>query len=353
MENDEKSYDLICNSISRETTKLDHLENEFKQYLTVVKNSSNDKSTNNSYNDHESSKPASINTRLESYQAKIDKIRASQPLAPKHGHGDNNCKMGEILIQDSNIDELVQSISEIPQKMHNTFEIQRKMVNKLWEPALANVDWKFDYFYDWKNRGKEKGMHGIYDNGKTVICKHDLYCQCFYRVSFGMKPNSGLYKIKIKINNVNNETRPGNIIGITSNTNETNNSQTKHNYWACSYDYIGWSSLDTNSNINFQNDPNVPNGLVCGGNDNYQPQNIFVLSKYSYVSNNNWYKKQLPFIKSGDIVEMVYDSDNLELSFGKSNDQLLDSKIINVPKNQTFYWMVGHRYKPLSMTIVQ
>ena len=50
-----------------------------------------------------------------------------------------------------------------------------------------------------------------------MICKHDGYCcDCFYRVSFGMNPNSGVYKIKIKINKINNELST-NVIGITCN----------------------------------------------------------------------------------------------------------------------------------------
>ena len=49
---------------------------------------------------------------------------------------------------------------------------------------LIKQDWKFDYFYDFNNHGQS--VHGIYDNGKTFQCKHDIdtSCQCFSRVSF-------------------------------------------------------------------------------------------------------------------------------------------------------------------------
>ena len=82
------------------------------------------------------------------------------------------------------------------------------------------MDWKFNYFYDFENRGES--IHGIYDNGKTFECKHfnhgrDCDCACFSRVSFGMKPNSGKYKIKFQINIIDNECR-ANAIGITCNT---------------------------------------------------------------------------------------------------------------------------------------
>ena len=70
------------------------------------------------------------------------------------------------------------------------------------------------------------------------------------------------------------------------------------------------------------------------------------------MSNNNSYLERLPFIKSGDILELEYDSNNNSLSFYKSNDALLNSKIINLPKDKTFYWIVVHWYKQMSVTIV-
>ena len=49
-------------------------------------------------------------------------------------------------------------------------------------------------------------------------------CQCFSHVSFGMKTNSGKYKIKCKINNISNQST-ANGIGISCNAHETSNSQ--------------------------------------------------------------------------------------------------------------------------------
>ena len=210
-----------------------------------------------------------------------------------------------------------------------------------------NVDWKFNYFCDRSSRGKS--VHGIYDNGKTFQCKYDsiLGCQCFSRVSFGMKPNSGKYKIKFKINKINNK-YIGNAIGITCNTHKTNNSQHKYNYWFFSHEYIAWSSWDSKGTDH----KNVPNGLICGRGDDYQPHNIFVLSKFQYMSNNNSHLKRLPPYKSGDIIELQYDSNNNSLSFLKSNDLLLNSTIINLPKDKAFYWIVGHNRKEMSVTIL-
>ena len=187
--------------------------------------------------------------------------------------------------------------------------------------------------------------------GKTFQFKydHDRYgCSCFSRVSFGMTPNSGKYKIKFKINKINNE-YIGNAIGITCNTHKTNNSQSKNNYWYCSHDYIAWSSQDNKGKDN----KHVPNGLMCGCDDNDESRNIFILSKFKYMSNNNSYLERLPYIKSGAIIELEYDSNSNRLSFFKSNDELLNSQIINLPKEKTFYWIVGHCYKQTSVTIVE
>ena len=214
-----------------------------------------------------------------------------------------------------------------------------------------NVDWKFSYFYDYRRpKDRFKRIHGIYDNGKTLECEYDKWdgCACFSRISFGMKPNSGKYKIKFKINIINNTSRL-NAIGITCNTHSTNNSQSKHNYWYYSHDYIAWSSLDNQG----KDHKNVPNGLICGGSDKHQCGNIFILSNFEYMSNNDSYLQRLPYYKSGDIIELRYDSNNNALSFFKSNDPLLNSKIVNVAKDKTFYWIVGHSHKKMSVTILR
>ena len=224
------------------------------------------------------------------------------------------------------------------------------IVKKIQFSNNNNVDWRFNYFYDFKNRGQSKGIHGIYDNGKTFHCKYNgRGCSCFCRVSFGMKPNSGTYKIKFKINNIYNKCTV-NAIGITCNTHKTNNSKSRYDdYWYCSHDYIAWSSWDNNG----KSSKNVPSGLICGYSDDYQSHNIFVLSNFKYMSNNNSYLQVLPFIKTGDVIEMFYDSNNNELSFSKSNDALLNSKIVNLPKDKTFYWIVGHEYQQMSVMIVE
>ena len=120
-------------------------------------------------------------------------------------------------------------------------------------------------------------MHGICYDGQTLKCKYGGYCQCFFRISVGMHRNSGVYKIKFEIKKINNE-RLGNMIDITH---ETNNSQSKRNYWFASHDYIGWSSC--NNTVTAQNHKNAPNGLLCGYTNKYQNNNIFVLSHFKYI----------------------------------------------------------------------
>ena len=219
--------------------------------------------------------------------------------------------------------------------------------------AFLAVDWKFDYFYDYFKRGASSELHGIYDDGKTLKCKYDSGysgCGCFARVSVGMVPNSGVHTIKFKIDTIESQFI-GNAIGITCNNHETNNSKYKYggDLWYNSYDYIGWSA----SNNWGKGHRNAPYGLLCGHDDDYQQQNIFVTTGLIYKSNNKYYRDRLPNIKSGDTIILSYDSNKNTISFSKCNDKQLDSCIINLPIHRTWYWIVGHCCKPMSVTIVQ
>ena len=131
---------------------------------------------------------------------------------------------------------------------------------------------------------------------------------------------------------------------------KTNNSQSHaKNDWFYSHDYIAWSSSDSKG----KDHKFIPNGLVCGGFRDIQSGNIFVLSNFQYMSNNISHLQRLPHYKSGDIIQMLYDSNNNTLSFFNSNDKLLNSKIINLPKGKIFHWFVGHSWKQMSVTIVR
>ena len=162
-----------------------------------------------------------------------------------------------------------------------------------------------------------------------------------------MVPSSGIYNITMKIDAISN-TSPLNAIGITCNKHKTNNAQS-FDFWAYSHDYIAWSSSDGTRGMTERS----PNGFICGSGKQYEDKNIFILSKFEYKSNNQYYKERLPAIKSGDTIILQYDSNNNILSFFKSNDDKLNASITNLPKNKTFYWIVGHWWKAMSITIVQ
>ena len=81
---------------------------------------------------------------------------------------------------------------------------------------FLNEQWKFDYCHCYCAVSKASMPHCIENNGKTLKCNQDSFiCNCFFgSFSFGMKPNSGNYKIKFLINTIFESW--ANIIGIVS-----------------------------------------------------------------------------------------------------------------------------------------
>ena len=74
------------------------------------------------------------------------------------------------------------------------------------------------------------------------------YCRCFSTISNnGMKPNSGTYNIKIKINKIyhNSSSVNSNVIGITAEKYDNNHEKlrkSKDHRWTKDSNYIGWSA---------------------------------------------------------------------------------------------------------------
>ena len=120
-----------------------------------------------------------------------------------------------------------------------------------------------------------------------------------------------------------------------------------------SNNWIGWCSNERND------DTAMPNGFYCGSGKKgraSRKNNIFRKNKFKYVTrnHNNW--ERVPVWRTGDIVVMIYDSDEGELSFelypkiedeegnivGNKEWSILDSYICNLPRDLTFYWFVGH-----------
>ena len=220
--------------------------------------------------------------------------------------------------------------------------------------TMNKIDWKFDYVYDYLNR-EWTNKHGIHNNGKTLKCNIGGYCHCFYcSYSIGMKPNSGKYSIKIKINHIGSDVTD--VIGIVSQyskkhelvknnfvaTRNPNGHDQDNKIWSRELeDCLGWSACP-----NFHNW--LPNGLFCGCND-------FRLRKpdFVYKSGNKYYTGRLPGLYKGDVIRLLYNSDLNTLSFFKENDNgTLNAFVSNLPKNTTFYWFVGHACGKMSMTIV-
>ena len=219
-------------------------------------------------------------------------------------------------------------------------------------------DWKFDYYHDFENTGAIR--HNITNHGKTVKCNcKNCFCACFFATFlFGMPPKSGIYKIKFKIDRINNGFY-SNTIGIISetsqNTHDQNNPKMKKDknskeewYWDDKlYNYIGWSAYGCQINRY------LPNGLYCGRNNNNIKNNIFRKNNFVYCSNNKNYINRLPSINEGDIIVLEYNSNISILSFSKENDNgKLDSYIKNLPKHETFCWFVGHGYGEMCLTVV-
>ena len=214
--------------------------------------------------------------------------------------------------------------------------------------------WKFDivHFEYCCNRYTKSNGHGISNDGKTVRCDcvsdgiWSHRCYSLYRVSFGMKPNSGIYEIRMKIDAINNDNH-WSAIGITiAGIDDT------RNYWGFNNKYLGWSSFGPCANKSFLN---MKNGLLIGatsGGLDVQ-DNIFIKSKFMYKSNNQYYKNGLPNIKTGDTIIMKYDSNNRILSFYKSNDVKLDAQISNLPNDKTLYWFAGRYSTELSVTSIE
>ena len=360
IQNNDEKFENLQNKIYTHSNDLKLYETQFKQYLN-----------NKSKKENNSNNGDNISNRIKQTESNVNKLLLDN----------DKCMVPISIKNDLNVDTF---ISQFVKKLNDSFSFQRhsndndsaydekkenildnsntigKSTNKATQQASNNykinkIDWKFNFHYDYRNQGSK--IHGVENNGKTMKCDWNDYpsCHCFSSISnIGMKPNSGIYTIKIKINDVCNRTYSDNIIGITSekydNNHETINNNNEHyNYrWEEQLNYIGWSACD------HENDSTTPNGLFCGYYDTEQKHNIFRKNNFIYQSKNDNHKKRLPGFKTDDIIILSYNSTLNELSFYKENDNgKLDSCIANLPENMTFYWFVAHfDTKPMSISIV-
>ena len=216
MENDEKTFDTVSSQIENATTNIVNVENEFKQCL--LQNGNN----------------KIVKQHIKSNLLKIEK---DMP----HIVENYNSRLCEVeVIESIKIDEIMYNVSN-----------QLKTGLKLSKKALS-LEWKFDYCYDFRRRGSK--IHLIKNNGQALTCNYedgwDDECGCFFcSYSFPMKPNSGKYKIKFRINDVENNSNRANMIGVVSHKSKPNKIVANGNnnrlyWWQELYDYIGWSARD-------------------------------------------------------------------------------------------------------------
>ena len=67
------------------------------------------------------------------------------------------------------------------------------------------------------------------------------------------------------------------------------------------------------------------------------------------------YKNGLPSLNKDDIIILEYNSNDGYIKFGKEIDSRTITIAIlnNLPKNQDFYWIVGHEHDPMVVKILE
>lgn len=210
-------------------------------------------------------------------------------------------------------------------------DVQSPFGNNLPFFQIQQKDWKLAHC----NRDGK-----ISNNGKTF---HTIDECCWTRVSDGMSPKSGVYKIQWRVD-VLPRTDGYDGIGICTKD---------MNCWWDEPNHIGWCNTACNL---------TPYGLV---GSNVQSENIFLKqakmvngSITHNVSTNNNSKRysnrdlNLPRFKKNDIIGLIYDSDNHILQF-EYNGKIWKSKLVNMPDNLTLYWCAGRWNSEIKLSIVK
>ena len=144
---------------------------------------------------------------------------------------------------------------------------------------MNDIRWRFDFQYDYWNQGSK--VHGISDNGRRFECNYNGYgwCYCFSSISsVCMACNSGIYKIKFKIDKIDNSYGYGNILGLTCDNfgsldlgkyKRKHDGKNNYDWRENSFNWIGWSGYDK------EDDALLHNGLYCGYRNSGRAGNIF------------------------------------------------------------------------------
>ena len=180
----------------------------------------------------------------------------------------------------------------------------------------------------------------IIDKGKTFSCKHtDLNCICFARCNKAMNPNSGVYRIQIRINTLD-QRGYNSPIGITTIGRVSKKADNTKVIYPNSLFWV--SCQESKDRLKWMN------YRLLGTK---KKDNVF--SKcIRYKSNNDYYGNELPNIVAKDILIVEYDSNCGTLSFKKQNDNKLDAMVTNLPRNKSFYWIATQQLGHVSVTIL-
>ena len=189
-------------------------------------------------------------------------------------------------------------------------------------------------------------FHSVSRNNKlihpTLECNRNSNCYCYFSSFMAMSPKSGIYKLSIKINQIDSNSTM-NIIGLSM----MHDCQSIYasSLWYNFTDYIGWSATPDK----YSRD----NNLLCGNSK--KNDNIFYRNKFKYISNNGNYRQGLPGFVNNDVIHVEYDSYKNTLSFKKlvGDDRELDAQIESLPKGLTLYWFIGHFFGLFSVSVLE
>ena len=176
----------------------------------------------------------------------------------------------------------------------------------------------------------------IINNGQTY--KNDGSKQSLARSSTCMKRNFGVYCIKWKIDGIPDNS--WDMIGLCTKQVDTSSN------WFEGANYVGWSDNPSCTS------PSTPNGIACGGNKH---ENNQFYKCMSFVTVGD--KKRcdgsvlMPGFKKNDIVKLLYNSNKNTLQF-ELNGKNVGYMLVNLPKNEDFYWCIGGIRNPFQASIV-
>ena len=235
----EKKFQNLQQKVNKHSNDLKLYEKQFEQYLNSK--TKTDRNNNNNFlnfiretqsnvnkllsDDGECVIPISIknslnvDTFVSQFVQKVNDSFYIEKKTQKTSLRHTNEKLGDACDDNDEKKEIIMDNTKMISKEEGT----QQQVANISNYKINKIDWKFNFHYDYGKRGLR--THGIGNNdqsiissiffgkdsseyGKTMKCDwKDGYkcCGCFSTISNnGMKPNSGVYNIKTKINHINN-----------------------------------------------------------------------------------------------------------------------------------------------------